>query len=278
MRIAFVLQPPVPDGPVMSAVTAETIGRLRGYGIEVDLLVPEAGCLELAEIRPTHDLYVLKSKSTLTLSWAGVLTRAGAVTVNTWRSCSLAKDKIAATALLSAAGVAVPPSWATGSPGPLRPLLNEGPLWIKPHRGSRGIGVSRVETSMELDRQARCTDAHNLPLPLFVQREVPSGGRDLKVYVVGDWVSALTRQFPARTVREKLGTPIPISTEVRAAALACGRALGLELYGVDFLLHGDRFHVVDVNPYPGYKGAAEASSRLAGYLIQRARRPHAWTA
>lgn len=277
MRIAFVLRPPAPDGPVMSGVTAETVDRLRARGAEVDLVVPEAGCVDLAELRPTHDLYVLKSKSAFTLSWAGVLTLAGAATVNTWRSCSLARDKIAVTALLAASGVAVPPSWAGGRAGQLRALLDGGPLWIKPHRGSRGIGVRRVETSIELDREAPCTDVHDLPVPLFAQREVPSEGRDLKVYVVGDWVSALIRRFPARTAREKLGTPAPISAEVRAAALACGRTLGLELYGVDFLLDGDRFHVVDVNAFPGYKGAAGAATHLADYLLERARRPHAWT-
>ena len=59
---------------------------------------------------------------------------------------------------------------------------------------------------------------------------------------------------------------------VRDAALACGRALGLELYGVDFLEAGDKFFAVDVNALPGYKGAPEAPRALVDYLYRRALR------
>jgi glutathione synthase/RimK-type ligase-like ATP-grasp enzyme len=58
---------------------------------------------------------------------------------------------------------------------------------------------------------------------------------------------------------------------VREATLACGAALGLELYGVDVMRAGDQFWVVDVNAFPSYKGIEEAPRRIADHLLRRAR-------
>jgi ribosomal protein S6--L-glutamate ligase len=275
MRIAFLLQKPAPDAPSVSAVTAEIVARLRARGARVDLMVPEDGPLDVADIRPTYDLYVLKSKTPLTLSLAGALTVMGARVVNTFRSCNLARDKIATTAILAASGVPVPPSWAMGRAALLRPLLGDGPLWIKPQRGSRGIGVHRLDDPAALDDSGTCVDPYGLPLPLFAQRDVPSGGQDLKVYIVGDKLWAIAKPFPPRTARDKMGTPVPLPSDIRAAALVCGRALGLELYGVDFLVGQSQFFAIDVNAFPGYKGAAKAPCHIADYLYECTLRPYA---
>jgi ribosomal protein S6--L-glutamate ligase len=276
VRIAFLIHRSAASvGPAgLSPLTAEIVTRLRDRGARVDLLAPEDGPWDVAALRPQHDLYVLQAKTPLTLSLAGALALGGAAVVNAVRSCTLARDKIAATALLAGCGVPVPPSWATGHATRLRPLLEEGPVWLKPHRGSQGVGVRRVDTSAGLDVPDVQTDPCGLPLPLFAQREVPSGGHDLKVYVVGHRLWAITRRFPARSAQDKIGTPAVLPPEVRRAALACGRVLGLELYGVDVLAAGERFCVVDVNAFPGYKGVAEAPRQLAAYLYARARQPH----
>jgi ribosomal protein S6--L-glutamate ligase len=271
VRIGFLLRAEVEGGaPYLSAVTREVVARLRERGAVVDLIVPENAPFDIADVRPVHDLYVLKEKSPLILGFAGALTVAGAVIVNTFASCSLTRDKIAATAVLAGAGVPVPPSWTTGQPSSLKPLLAGGPLWLKPSRGSRGEGVSRVTDPGGLDEQPAPTDVYGLPLPVFAQGEVPSTGRDLKVFVVGEEMWAITRSFPARTMEEKLGTPASVRPDIRTATLVCGRALGLELYGVDFLEAEDRFFAVDVNALPGYKGAPEAPRALADHLYHRA--------
>lgn len=274
VRIGFLLKGSEADGsvPHVSALTQEVIARLQARGARVDLIVPENGPFDIAEVRPACDLYVLKEKTPLILSFAGALTTAGAAVVNTFRSCSLTRDKIAATAVLAGAGVPVPPSWTTGEPARFRALLGEEPLWLKPPQGSRGSGVMRLTAPSGLEGQQTQLDVHGLVLPLFAQREVPSEGRDLKVFVVGEQTWAIARPFPARTLAEKLGTPVALRPAVRDAALACGRALGLELYGVDFLEAGDKFFAVDVNALPGYKGAPEAPRALADYLYRRARR------
>ena len=276
-RIAFLLQSSPTDGslgPSPSAVTTEIVARLRDtHGASVDLLTPDAQPLRLEHVRPEHDAYVLKAKTPITLAVAGAVAALGAPVINSIEASTLTRDKLATTAVLAASGVPLPRSWATGRPDLLRDLLDGGPLWLKPQRGSQGKGVHRLASAAEMDA-ADCSarDAYGLPLPLFAQRDVPSGGRDLKVYVVGERMWAITRPFPARTLEDKLGAPCRVPPVIREAAVACGRALGLELYGVDFLVAGDQFFAVDVNALPGYKGVPEAPAAIADYLFERASR------
>lgn len=271
VRIAmFVLPGEHGAEPDLSAVTREAVARLRSMGADVELVVPERQAYDLACIHPRHDLYVLKSKSRLALAVAGALGRRGAAVVNTVRSCVLTRDKITATALMAAAGVPVPASWATGDPGRLRGPAQEAPLWLKASRGSRGQGVRRLAEAAELSTVTAPSDCWGLPEPLFAQREVESSGRDLKVFVAGPRAWAITRVFPARTPEDKLGRPAALAPEIEDAALRCGRALGLELYGVDFLVSPRGFAAVDVNAFPGFKGVAEAPAAIAAHLFERA--------
>jgi ribosomal protein S6--L-glutamate ligase len=255
-------------------VMTEIVARLRdAHGARVDLLTPDAQPLELGQLRPEYDLYVLKAKTPMTLAVAGVVSAAGATVINTFEASNLTRDKLATTAVLAASGVPVPPSWATGRPELLRKQFEGGPLWLKPQRGSQGHGVRRLTSAAEIDAaEGSAHDSYGLPVPLFAQRDVPSGGRDLKVYVVGEQMWAITRTFPARTLEEKLGAPCRVPPVIREAALACGRVLGLELYGVDFLVAGDDFFTIDVNCLPGYKGVPEAPAAIANYVYERTSR------
>jgi ribosomal protein S6--L-glutamate ligase len=258
----------------VSTVTAEIVARLRErHGATVDLLTPEQQALDLGQLRVEHDLYVLKAKTPMTLAIAGAMAAAGAPVVNTFEASNLTRDKLATTAVLAAAGVPLPPSWATGRPELLRGLVEQAPLWLKPQRGSQGHGVRRLHAAAEIDTaEGAACDTYGLPIPLFAQRDVPSGGRDLKVYVVGEQMWAITRPFPARTLEDKLGAPCRVPPVIREAAVACGRALGLELYGVDFLVAGDHFFAIDVNALPGYKGVPEAPAAIADYIFERTSR------
>jgi ribosomal protein S6--L-glutamate ligase len=42
--------------------------------------------------------------------------------------------------------------------------------------------------------------------------------------------------------------------------------MGLQLYGVDLLITGGRPVVVDVNPFPGFRGAREPARSLLRFL------------
>jgi ribosomal protein S6--L-glutamate ligase len=272
MRVAMLLQPSAPESaePSLSTVTQDIIRRLRARGAEVDVLVPEGESIDLGVFRPQHDLYVLKSKSPLSLALASAAADRGALVLNDPEASALARDKIASTAILAAAGLPVPPSWATGSPHLLADLLSDAPLWLKPPRGSQGEGVRRIVSRRDPSFDRPSLDVYGLPLPVFAQREVPTSGSDLKVYMVGGRVWALLRPFPARTPEEKLGQAIEPPASIATAALECGRALGLEIFGVDFLVSDGMFFVVDLNAFPGFKGASGAPEAIANHLYERA--------
>jgi ribosomal protein S6--L-glutamate ligase len=263
----------------MSQVARRVIARLRAVGAHVDALVVENEAWDLASIRPRHDLYVVESKSALSLSLAGALGAAGARVINPYRPDRFG-DKIAATTVLASAGVPLPRSWAVASEGALRALLAQekmGPVILKPPRGSLGRGIHRIERASDLDGERgaalrRAFRNHSgQPQALLAQEVVPSEGDDLKVYVAGGWAGAIRRPYPVRTERDKQGTPAEVPPAIREAALTCGRVLGLELYGVDVLVSGSGFWVVDVNGFPSYRGVAGAAERIASYLLQCAR-------
>lgn len=275
MKIAFFLQGLSSNDytPHVSPVMKNLFDRLREKGADVSLLVPEETPQDLSEISPSHDVYVLKSKTPLTMSLAGALTAEGVRVINPFRATLLARDKIASTAVLSSCGIPVPPSWTTGTPAFLTQLVNETSVWIKPPDGSRGRGICRINKTSDINSLTpppippTPIDAYGLPLSLFVQQEVPSSGRDLKVYVIGDKTWAITRPWPAVTMEDKVGQPAQLSNEIQATALACGKALGLEIYGVDFIVMEDSFFVIDVNAFPGFKGIHQAPSHLAEYIF-----------
>jgi ribosomal protein S6--L-glutamate ligase len=230
----------------------------------------------VAAIRPEHNLYVLKSKTPLTLAIARILDLAGAAIVNSVESCELIRDKIVTTALLARAGIPVPPSWATSEAALAKSLVMESAIWAKPRQGSKGRGIRRLDDLKDLaaylESDEPSTDICGLPLPLLLQREVPSGGRDLKTYIVSDMVWGVAKPWPIRTVDDKYGVPADVNPDIRAAALACGEVLGLEIYGVDFLVRDGDFFVVDVNALPGFRGPPEGGRQIAAYLYDRALR------
>jgi ribosomal protein S6--L-glutamate ligase len=150
----------------------------------------------------------------------------------------------------------------------LGPIINGHGLWVKDRGGSKGRGVNKITTVEGIEDPA---DPFGLPLPLYAQRNVPGSGRDLKIYVVGEQQWAITRPWPAVTVEDKLGLPAEIAREIRDLAFACGDAMGLEIFGVDFLIDGATCHIVDVNAFPGFKGIDAAPLAIAQHVAKRAR-------
>jgi ribosomal protein S6--L-glutamate ligase len=249
----------------LSPVTPEVVGLLEGWGARVELIYPDEGLTDLASVRPEHDVYILKAGTELALSLAGALHTVGATILNPYPITAMCRDKIVATRRLQQAGVPVPETYATLHPSRLAPLLDAGPLVVKPYRGSEGRGV-HVWDADELD------DLPGDRGPVFAQRYHEPQGRDRKIYVIGGQVFGVKRVWPVRCFEDKLGEPFTITPELREIALRCGTAFGLELYGLDVIVNGDRPYVVDISSFPGFKGVPDAALRLADYIFAAAQR------
>ena len=217
-------------------------------------------------MRVEHDLYVFKKISGPAASIAGVLHALGAAMVNPYHATMALQDKVIASHLLQAAGVPTPATYVASHLTQLAPLLEGGPLIVKPVGGTEGFGVRVVRTPDDLAAVPAGKD------PLFAQRYHPPQGRDRKIYSIGGRLFGVKKIFPARTEAEKHGEPFIPTPELCEITLRCSRALGIDLFGIDIVESEGRPYVVDMSSMPGFKGVPDAPSYLASYLYDAAKR------
>lgn len=264
MRIGMIMlrHPPTRLSPIM----AEVIRLLSEWSVTVEQIYPEEQVTDLAQVQVDHDLYILKSGTDLALSLAGALHALGATILNPYPIMEVLRNKIIVTRILHAVGVPTPETYVTAHPEQLAPLLDDGPLVLKPYRGSQGRGVHTVWDADELD------DVPTNRGPVFAQRYYKPQGLVRKIYCIGGHVFGVMRVWPAQTYEEKLGEPFTITPELRDLALRCGQALGIELYGLDIIISDGHPYVVDINGFPGFKGVPDAALRLADYIYTAGQR------
>jgi len=236
------------------------------FGAVVDVIHPVDHAVDLSDVRVEHDLYILRHTSGLSLSLAGALHQLGALIVNPYPVSAALKDKIVASRMLQAAGVPVPATYFASHRDQLLPLLDAGPLIVKPYQGAGGHHIRIVRTPAEL----AVVDCGREPI--FAQRYHANDGHDRKIYAIGGQLFGVKKVFPRRTEEEKHGEPFTLSPGLRDIAIRCGEACGIDLYGVDIVESGGVPYVVDMCSIPGFKGVPDAIQRLAQYFCAAAER------
>jgi ribosomal protein S6--L-glutamate ligase len=250
--------------PARKSHMPDLVGRLVELGALVEVIHADERLCDAAPVRVAHDLYVLKEKTAMALSLAGALHSQGAAILNPYPASLILRDKIATFQALRAAGVPTPDSYAVADPHALATLLDGGggPLVVKPFQGSNGRGVRVARTPADL--------ADGPPVggdePTFAQRYLPPDGRDRKLYGIGSDVFGVKRVWPATTHEEKLGESFTVPPELADIVHQCGRALGIDLIGVDVVESGGQPFVVDASSFPGFKGVPEAPAKLARHI------------
>jgi len=265
--IAFLLtrHPPTRVSPVMPEVARQLARR----GATVEGIYPDEAVTDLTSLDPRHDLYVLKSGTDTALSVAGALHAAGAAILNPYPVAAACRDKIVLTRVLRRAGVPIPDTFVAGSFAQLEPLLSDGPLVVKPYRGSQGRGVRIVRSAGELETADDGTG------PLFAQRYHAPTGRDRKLYCIGEQVYGVKRVWPVTSYADKLGEPFRVGEALREVAARCGAAFGIGLYGLDVVETEHGPFVVDFSSFPGFKGVPDAAAALADFIWEAAQRTRA---
>jgi len=291
LRIGFIERPHPPGH--RGSVTYRLIPLLRKIGARIELVHAEKN-LHRLDAAPPWDLVVLKSGSVAALHLAAAAEAWGIPSVNRSEATRLAQDKLANAAILQRAGLPIAPAhlaWLGSSiVGPKAPApqsmgngdgpvltchapevpqllmeqiseLADCPLIVKAARGSRGTSLWGVEPGELLALATTLPEG-----PYLLMERVPHVGDDLKVFVAGEWMTATERPFPAASYADKLGRPAPLPSVVAEVAREAGRLLGLECFGCDFVKGPDGWVLVDVNAFPGYKGAVGASEALAAEI------------
>jgi ribosomal protein S6--L-glutamate ligase len=261
LRIGFLLprysQPSNSQMPVAMRMLAER-------GVVVDVIYPADRAIEVSALRVAHDLYVLKNTSGLAMSVAGALHAQGAAIVNPFPATVALQDRATTARVLAAAGVPVPATYLVRRPGELAPLLEQGPLVVKPYQESGNVRV--IGSAAELAALAESKQ------PVFAQRYHAPEGRDRKLYAIGERLFGVKKISPPKTEAEKHGEPFVPNAALREIALRCGSAFGIDLYGVDVIEREGRPWVVDMCSIPGFKGVPDAPAQLAAYFHRAAER------
>lgn len=239
---------------------AEVIRNLSAEGYEISMGVAESLAISPERLKLEADLYVLKSHSSLWLNIAAVLDTLGANILNSYSACVDTNNKIRAAARLSAASVPIPRSWVTGDLAQILDAAHAKQFLLKPNFGRSGDGIRLVADRAEL-ASTLISDG------MLVQELITPIEEEFKLYVIGECVFGIRKHFPT-----DLREPIIVEPQLENIALQCGRALGLEIYGVDILINGSGPVVVDVNYFPSFKGVEGVARHLTEHIRDYAKR------
>jgi ribosomal protein S6--L-glutamate ligase len=259
MKIHFVLDEQVHAEAEPTYLVA--MGMLADRGFAVSSGIPEAALLSPERLRARHDLYVLKSRSELALSIAGILHDRGGRFLNPYPACALAHNRIIAASRLAATGVPVPKCWVTADFARLCDLAAERPVVVKPYLAQGKCCGLLAHTPDDLAGIA--LGEH----PVLVQEHV--AGERLRVHVIGGHVGATS--LGRNGAPDAVPVPVPLPAALRELALRCGRAFGLEVYGIDVVASADGPRVVEVDHAPAFHGVAGAAALLARHVEGTAR-------
>src|SRR5437867_12874887 len=175
---------------------------LAEAGADVDIVFPVDHPVDLSHVRVEDDLYVLRKMSGLAFSLAGALHRLGAAVVNPYPVSAALHDKVITSRILQAAGVPTPATYVASRAEELAPLLDAGPLVLKPHQGGGGYGVRIVRRQAEVAEVP--SDRH---APGFAQRYHAPRGRDRKIYAIGGRLFGVKKVFPPQRKQRDEGSP-----------------------------------------------------------------------
>ena len=153
------------------------------------------------------------------------------------------------------------------------------PLVIKSHdQHDKFIRFSYLVRSLEeIDDFCQRFDG-KLNYAVYVQKAIDCDNMDRKLYVVGDQVFGIRRESPIEIcLRENLNYinadeiekhNLEIDERTQRVAKILSKELNLKLFGFDLikLVDRDRYYLIDVNDFPGYRGIPNIDKIIVNYL------------
>ena len=256
--------------PAVNPVMAALLEALREQGALVQVRVPDVDAGGGAPTQDRADLILLKTMTTLGLAQAARRSAGGTAFCNPVAATTVAQDKAAVLGRLAAAGVPVPESYLHDPRGGSTAGTEAAGCWVsKPVLGWHGRGV-RFHDGLG---PAQAPDLAPLPADTLlddgtrlVQRRVGGSTPDVKVYVAGEQVFARSKTFAPDSYASDQAAPVVLGRGELEVARAAGRVLGLRVFGVDLRSDQDALSVIDVNPFPGFRGCPESVPALVGEI------------
>lgn len=266
-HVAFVLG----KRPRPSTVVAGVIDLLRADGCQVTVHLPHEEPRRSPEWLLDVDLVVQRGLRPDALAALEPVETAGVRCCNPVAATAALTDRLAVARRLAAAGVAVPASRSADTWAEVCAAARSGPVVVKSRNGQvgRGAGVAVI-------RDGRPPRAETSAGPWVVEAFVTGDGRDRKLYVAGPHVRGLLKASapaptPGPAAVAAVAQAFSPSTALADLATMAGVALDLDVYGVDVVDGSDGLRVIDVNPFPGFRGIPGAAAMVASHLLALAK-------
>jgi ribosomal protein S6--L-glutamate ligase len=248
--------------PVLEATARELVDR---HGATVTVV--DAPALPSPD---DADVYLLKSRSDRGIEAARRAEVHGALVINSARATETCLDRELMAARMWEAGLPFPKTLGTPRLDALIASSNglelAWPVIVKSRRSRRGDLVRVVSASAELQSLA----AEWGDEPVIVQPVVRHDGCEHKLWSVCHRLHAVRRSTAVGLSARGLDIPVcleQLPEGVEDLARDVGAVFGLELYGVDVLITNAGPVVVDVNPFPGFRGVPGAAHAIAEHVI-----------
>jgi ribosomal protein S6--L-glutamate ligase len=256
----------------------EACAALEAAGCAVPLVVPGGDqVFEVPSDAPPWDAVISRGRDLAGLGILAAASALGVLAINSPQAIDVVRNKIAMQAVLLSHGLPLPKTWFAVSPAAFSGLAPERfPLVVKPFDGDGSRGLALLTRPDDVSLLPQLGGRRSLYL---AQEYLETDGWDLKLYVIGTQVWAvrkpspvsLRQPGPAQFTRSQGSELVALDAQLRDLALTCGRACGLELWGVDIAMTPDGPRVIEVNDFPTYSavpGAGEAIARHVLSLVQ----------
>lgn len=194
------------------------------------------------------------------------LETAGVCVINPPRAIEVAVDKYLALARLHAAEIPVPETVVCQRLSDAREAFTRlgGDVVVKPIFGSEGFGLARATDADTADRIFAALERINAVM--YLQRFVPHGGEDLRLFVLDGCVLAAMRRraddWRTNVARGASGEPLTPDEKLSALAVRAAAACGALVAGVDIAIDPARGPLVlEVNAVPGWRELSRVTGR-----------------
>lgn len=202
---------------------------------------------------------------------------AGLRIVNPPRTLELAIDKYATLDIVAKLGYPVPETIVVQNRQEAIEAFRHlgGDIVVKPIFGGEGKGVMRIQDP-QLAWYTFST-LEKLNAVLYLQRFVPPGGRDIRMFVIGEQILGIRRtnerEFRTNVAVGGRAEPTALGSNLREMGRCIADSLSLGIGSVDVIDCPKHSHVVvEVNAVPGWKGAQscfgfDLADAMIDYLI-----------
>lgn len=104
--------------------------------------------------------------------------------------------------------------------------------------------------------------------PFIVQDYVPGNPTVSKVYVAGKKMRGLEKKsLVAEDLDDDFVVPFEVGNELQDISKLVAKVLSLDIFGVDYLEGPMGPTVIDVNPFPGFRGIPDASRIISRHVL-----------